>query len=96
VKCKDPFIVFASFAFRPRQAATALPRFKELFDFGQESEPKILRYIVPEDKEANQLRTVEMYEKKDYLRDVHVKSHAVSKNREQNENLRVEGAARAF
>lgn len=94
-KCKYPFIVFAGFTFRPRQAATVFPRLKELMHYYQESEPEIPSYTVMEDKEANQLRTVEVYETKDYLHDVHVKSDAVRKNGEQNGNLRVEGAARA-
>lgn len=58
--CKDPFIVLASFTFQSGGTGTALSGFREFVDYSESNESQTLSYTILEDKEANQLRTVEV------------------------------------
>ena len=88
-ECKVPFIVLAVFSFQSGQTGTALTGFKEFTDWCEQNEPGTLSYTTLEDKAANQLRTIEVYERKEFMYNVHLRSEAMKKNGEQNGHLRV-------
>lgn len=81
-KCVDPFIVVAKFGYQPRTIDQALVGWTELVEYGEKEEPKTLGYSVFVD--GDDVRTLEIYESKEFLCDVHVKSDAIKKNGAQN------------
>lgn len=81
-QCADPFIVVAKFGYQTGTIDQALVGWKELVEYGEKEEPETLGYSVFVD--GDDLRTLEIYESKRFVYDVHVKSDAIKKNGVQN------------
>jgi quinol monooxygenase YgiN len=82
----SPAVVMAHFGFKSGTLCHAVEGWKELISYAEKNEPQTLGYTIMEDKESSALRTVEVYESWDFVKDVHLKSEAVKLNGEQNGN----------
>ena len=85
----DPYVTFAEIDYEHDTAAQSIPYWQAVAETGRESEPGTLAYGVLKDaKEKDKLFTVEVYESKEYLWDVHAKSKAVEENVKNTKDLR--------
>ncbi|OIW28611.1 hypothetical protein CONLIGDRAFT_670416 [Coniochaeta ligniaria NRRL 30616] len=86
---KDPFIAFAELEYKPGTVAQSIPYWKAVVEEGRNNEPGTLMYGIVRDPEAeNMLYALEVYESKDYLYDVHVKSNAIQESIKNTKHLR--------
>lgn len=93
---RSPAIVLAHVEYRPGTLAHALQGWSGVVDYVSKHEFWTKSYAVCEDKEANCVRTVEVYESWEFVDKVHLKSEAIARNQELNGKDRtgVQGAVR--
>jgi quinol monooxygenase YgiN len=85
----DPYVVFAQLDYKPDTMPISLPYWKAVVDTSNHDESNTLVYGIcrdPEDKDK--LYTVEAYESKEYLMDVHAKSNAIAESIKNTKHLR--------
>lgn len=93
---QDPYVVVAELDYKPDMVQKSIPYWKAVVDTGREQEPGTLVYgILKDPAEQNKLFTVEAYENKEYLTDVHVKSKAIEESIKNTKHLR-EGLKHQF
>lgn len=88
-KHEDPCVVIAELDYKPDTVQQSIPYWKAVADTGREKEAGTLVYgILRDPKEQNKLFTVEAYDSKEYLLDVHAKSKAVDESIKNTKHLR--------
>ncbi|KAF4919325.1 4-coumarate--CoA ligase-like 7 [Colletotrichum viniferum] len=88
-KEKDPWVIIAELGYHPGGSATSIPCWQGVVDEGRENEKGTLVYGLARDSENREkLWTVEVYESKAYLKDVHVKSTAIAESIKNTKHLR--------
>jgi len=90
-KYDDPYVIFASFDYQQGtldQVVTGKGGWSDLVASLEREQQGTLSYTVLADEKANMLRTVEIYESKEYLENEHLKSEAVKANQQQNGAMR--------
>lgn len=95
---KDPtyglHVIFAELDYVEGGVGKATPYWKAVVDTGRDNEPGTLAYgiykpnKVPEGEENKALKTFEVYESVEYLKDVHVPSDAISESIKNTKHLR--------
>lgn len=86
---QDPCVVLAELDYKPDTVQKSIPYWKAVVETGRENEPGTLVYgILKDPKEQHKLFTVEAYESKEYLTDVHVKSKAIEESIKNTKHLR--------
>jgi len=88
---KDPFVAVAEIEYKPGGVAESIPYWKAVVEEGRNNEPGTLMYGIAKDKDPgneNMLYALEIYESKDYLYDVHVKSSAIQNSIANTKHLR--------
>jgi quinol monooxygenase YgiN len=77
-------VILASFGYYKGRTSNALDGWSKIVENCEANEPPVLAYAVLEDKEADTIRTVEVYADAGFASTTHVKSAAVKYNQEQN------------
>ncbi|CAI6332883.1 unnamed protein product [Periconia digitata] len=93
---EDPAIVLAHVEYKPRTVSHALKGWLNVLGHAKNDEYWTKGYTLGREKDANFVRTVEMYQSWGFLDNVHLKSDAVAKNYLENGKDRtgVQGAVR--
>jgi len=81
-------IVLANFWYHKGYAPYSLAGWKEYMDYCYAEEAPALAYAILGDSENDVVRTVQVFENAEYVRDVHIKSQALKKNQTQNSSYR--------
>lgn len=85
----DPYVIYATLDYVSEGASESLPYWKQVVDTGRELESGTLIYGICRDNDRkDRLCTVEAYESKAYLDDVHVKSDAIAESIKKTKHLR--------
>jgi quinol monooxygenase YgiN len=86
---ENPHVIFAALDYKPNTVPTSLPYWQAVVDTSKNDEPGTLLYGICRDAaDENKLFTVEAYESKEYLTDVHVKSQAIAESIKNTKHLR--------
>lgn len=89
---EDPYVVFARLSYKSGGSADAVKGFGRVCDYAKSSEPGCLDYNVLQgsaEDEADEVRTLEVYESERYLWDVHAKSEVVKRNIDMQSDMRL-------
>jgi quinol monooxygenase YgiN len=82
-------IIFATLDYKPDTIPTSLPYWKAVVDTSKNDELGTLLYGICKDPaDGNKLYTLEAYESKEYLTNVHVKSKAIEESIKNTKHLR--------
>jgi len=85
----DPYIVFGTVEYQAGKMVESMPYWKNVFSTTQTEEAGSLVYALCSDHaKPDVMRTVEVYESKEYLWDPHAKSDAVVENVKNTKHLR--------
>jgi len=80
----DTLLILAHVEYKRGNSVNALKGWESFVEYCKTNEPETIAYTIMEDKENNTIRTVEVYENKAFVNDVHAKSAAFMANQEQN------------
>lgn len=85
----NPYVAVAELEYKPGAVPQTIPYWKAVVEEGRNNEPGTLMYGIAKDPEdENILYALEVYESKDYLYDVHVKSNAIQESIKNTKHLR--------
>ncbi|KAF2422866.1 hypothetical protein EJ08DRAFT_689954 [Tothia fuscella] len=85
----DPYIIVGEIGYKPDQIPTSIPHWAAVVNTTKDDEPGALVYgIYKSVGDPNQLYSVEAYESKEFLWDVHVKSKAIEESVKNTKHLR--------
>ncbi|KAB5554916.1 hypothetical protein GE09DRAFT_1122808, partial [Coniochaeta sp. 2T2.1] len=86
---KNTFAAIAEIDYQPGGVEKSIPYWKAVVEEGRNNEPGTLLYGIVKDKDdENKLFAIEIYESKEYLYDVHVKSKAIEESIKNTKHLR--------
>lgn len=85
----DPYIAFAELEYKPGSAAQSIPYWKQVVETSRNETGTLVYGLHKDPVQPDKLYTLEVYESKDYLWDVHAKSDAVAENVKNTKDLRI-------
>ncbi|KAK4936923.1 hypothetical protein LTR10_022301 [Elasticomyces elasticus] len=89
MRATDPYIMFANISYKAGGATQSFPYWKAVSSTSENNEPGSLLYrLCREEGNADRLHTVEVYESKEYLWDIHAKSEQVRESVTKTKDLR--------
>lgn len=86
---KDPFIVFATIEWQPGKRADSLPYWTQVTEDGKSETGTLVYGILGAKDKPDTQRTIEAYESKEYLWDVHVKNTGVQETVKNTKDWRI-------
>lgn len=87
-QCADPYIAFAELDYRTGAVPQSIPYWKEVVATSREESGTLVYGLHKDPLQPDKLFTLEVYESKTYLWDVHAKSNAVAENVKHTKDLR--------
>ncbi|KAI1265299.1 hypothetical protein F5Y18DRAFT_47628 [Xylariaceae sp. FL1019] len=84
----DPYIAVAEIEYHPDTIPEALPYWKAVVESSRKESGTLAYGVYRHPSDSNRIFTVEIYESKEYLWDVHAKSDAVAENVKNTKNMR--------
>ncbi|KAI0152596.1 hypothetical protein GGR57DRAFT_469624 [Xylariaceae sp. FL1272] len=84
----DPYITVAEIEYHPDTITKALPYWKAVVDTSRKESGTLAYGVYRHPFDSNKIFTVEIYESKEYLWDVHAKSDAVAENVKNTKDMR--------
>ncbi|KAI1627977.1 hypothetical protein EDD37DRAFT_692264 [Exophiala viscosa] len=89
MKATDPYVMFANISYKAGSATQSLPYWEAVSSESENNEPGSLQYrLCREEANADRLHTIEVYESKEYLWEIHAKSKQVKESVEKTKDLR--------
>lgn len=84
----DPYVAFAELEYVPGTVTQSIPYWKEVVTTSREESGTLVYGLHKDPLQSDKLFTLEVYESKDYLWDIHAKSIAVAENVKNTKSLR--------
>jgi quinol monooxygenase YgiN len=86
---KNPYVAVAELDYKPGTVPQTISYWNAVVEEGRNNEPGTLMYGIAKDPDnENMLYALEVYESKDYLYDVHIKSNAIQESIKNTKHMR--------